>query len=106
MAIEITDANFEEIVSKSTMPVLIDFHASWCGPCRILVPIVDELAVEYESKILIGKVDVDKNSATSEKFEIKSIPTLIFFKNGEVVEKHVGSINKTDLVAKIENHIS
>jgi len=89
MALEITDANFEELVLKSDKPVLVDFWAEWCGPCRMVGPVVEELSTEYAGKAVIGKVNVDHNSNISAKYGIRNIPTLLFFKNGEVVEKHV-----------------
>ena len=80
MAIEITDANFEELVLKSDKPVLVDFWAEWCGPCRMVGPVVEELSKEYEGRAVIGKVDVDSNSAISAQFGIRNIPTLLYFK--------------------------
>ena len=90
MALEITDANFEELVLKSDKPVLVDFWAEWCGPCRMVGPVVEELSTEYAGKAVVGKVNVDNNSEISAKYGIRNIPTILFFKNGEVVEKHVG----------------
>ncbi len=103
MAIELTDANFEEKVLKSDKPVLVDFWAEWCGPCRMVSPIVNELATEFEGKAVIGKVDVDKNPEVSAKFGIRNIPTILFFKNGEVVDKQVGVAQKNVLASKIED---
>ena len=100
-AIEITDSNFEEIIA-SDKPVLVDFWAEWCGPCRMVGPIVDELAGEYEGKAVIGKVDVDRNPQISAKFGIRSIPTLLVFKNGEVVDKQVGAVPKNVLAQKLD----
>lgn len=102
MAIQITDSNFEEIVLKSDKPVLVDFWAEWCGPCRIVGPIVDELAKEYDGKAVIGKMDVDSNPNISMQFGIRSIPTLLFFKNGEIVDKQVGVVSKSALAGKLE----
>lgn len=102
MALEITDANFEELVIKSEKPVLIDFWAEWCGPCRMVAPIVNEIATEYEGKAVVGKVDVDNNPAITNKFGIRNIPTILFIKNGEVVDKQVGAVPKTTLTAKLD----
>ncbi len=105
MALEITDANFEELVLKSDKPVLVDFWAEWCGPCRMVGPVVEELSKEYEGKAVIGKVNVDNNSGISAKYGIRNIPTLLFFKNGEVVEKHVGVAAKNVLSGKLDSHM-
>ena len=102
MAIEFTDSNFEEEVLKSDKPVLVDFWAEWCGPCRMVAPIVNELASEYEGKALVGKVDVDSNPEIASKFGIRNIPTILFFKNGEVVDKQVGAVPKNVLSSKID----
>jgi len=102
MALEITDANFEETVLNSGKPALVDFWAVWCGPCRMVGPIVEELATEYGDKAVIGKVDVDNNPETAAKYGIRNIPTILFFKNGEVVDKQVGAVPKQVLVGKIE----
>ena len=101
MALEINDANFEELVLKSDKPVLVDFWAEWCGPCRMVGPIVEELSKEYDGKAVIGKVNVDHNPNISMNFGIRNIPTLLFFKNGEVVDKQVGAIPKANLAAKL-----
>ncbi|WP_291780901.1 thioredoxin [Cecembia sp.] len=100
-AIEITDANFEEIL-KSDKPVLVDFWAEWCGPCKMIGPIVEELAGDYEGKAVIGKVDVDSNPAVASAFGIRSIPTLMFFKGGEMVDKQVGAVPKAVLAQKLD----
>jgi thioredoxin 1 len=105
MALEITDSNFEEVVLKSDKPVLVDFWAEWCGPCRMVGPIVEELAKEYEGKAVIGKVNVDHNPNISMNFGIRNIPTLLFFKNGEVVDKQVGAVPKANLAAKLNSHL-
>jgi thioredoxin 1 len=106
MATELTDKNFDELVLKSDKPVLVDFWAEWCGPCRMIAPVVEELSKEYEGKAIIGKVNVDENSEISAKYGIRNIPTLLFFKNGEVVDKHVGVAPKSILAGKLDNLLS
>jgi thioredoxin 1 len=105
MALEFTDGNFEEIALKSDKPVLIDFWAEWCGPCRMVGPIVEEIAKEYEGKALVGKVNVDLNPGLSAKFGIRNIPTILFVKNGEIVDKSVGAVPKNTLTTKLQNLI-
>ncbi len=102
MATQVTDANFNDIVLKSEIPVLLDFWAPWCGPCRAVGPIVDELATEYEGKVLIVKMNVDENPNTPGKFGIRAIPTLIIFKGGEVVEQVTGAVTKDVLKEKLD----
>jgi thioredoxin 1 len=102
MALEVTDSNFEEVVIQSTVPVIVDFWAVWCGPCRMVGPVVEEIGHEYEGKAKVVKVDVDSNIETATKFSIRNIPTLLFFKNGEVVDKQVGVVPKQVLVNKLE----
>ena len=87
MALEITDSSFEEVVLKSSQPVLVDFWAEWCGPCRMVGPIIDELSNEYEGKAVVGKVDVDNNQKFAAKFGVRNIPTVLLFKNGELVDR-------------------
>jgi len=103
MALEITDANYEELVLQADKPVLVDFWAEWCGPCRMIAPIVQEISEEYAGKLVVGKVDVDSNPGIATKFGIRNIPTILFFKNGEVVDKHVGAAPKTALLSKIDS---
>lgn len=103
-AIEITDANFAEI-TNTDKPVLVDFWAEWCGPCKMIGPVVEELAGEYEGKVVIGKLDVDSNPEISAKFGIRSIPTLLVIKNGQVVDKQVGAVAKAVLAQKLEAQI-
>ena len=102
MAVEITDANFDELVMKSDKPVLVDFWAEWCGPCRMIGPVVEELHSEYAGKAVIGKVNVDLNSGVSAQFGVRSIPTILFIKNGEVVDKSVGAVPKATLASKLD----
>lgn len=94
MALQITDASFEEAVLKSDKPVLVDFGAEWCGPCRTLGPIIEELATEYEGRVVVGKVDVDNNQEFSAKYGVRNIPTVLMFKDGEVVGRQVGVASK------------
>ncbi|MFB9051674.1 thioredoxin [Formosa undariae] len=104
MALEITDANFEETVLKSDKPVVVDFWAAWCGPCRMVGPIIDEISTEYEGKAVVGKVDVDANQDFASKYGVRNIPTVLVFQNGEVVERQVGVAPKksyTDAIDKL-----
>ena len=103
MAVELTDANFEEVALNSDKPVLVDFWAEWCGPCRMVGPIVEELSNDYDGKAIIGKVDVDKNQEISMKYGIRNIPTIICLKNGEMVDKSVGAVPKNVLSEKLDN---
>ena len=102
MAVEVTDANFGELVASSDKPVLLDFWAEWCGPCRMIGPYVEEIAKESEGKAFVGKVNVDTNPSLSAKFGIRNIPTILFFKNGEIVDKQVGAATKAALVEKLQ----
>jgi thioredoxin 1 len=99
--VEITDANYNEVLSTEK-PVLVDFWAEWCGPCKMIGPVVEEMAGEYDGKAVIGKVDVDSNPEVSAKFGIRSIPTLLIFKNNEIVDKQIGAVPKAVLVKKLE----
>ena len=101
MALEITDSNYKEILAEGK-PVVIDFWAPWCGPCKMVGPIIDELATEYEGKAIIGKCDVDDNDDVASEFGIRNIPTVLFFKDGQLVDKQVGSAPKGTYVAKID----
>ena len=100
--VTITDDNFEEEVIKSDKPVLIDFWATWCGPCRMIAPIVEEMAKEYDGKVKIGKLDVDSNQQSSIKYGVRSIPTLLLFNNGEIKETIIGAVPKAQIVQKLE----
>jgi len=103
MAIEINESNFDELVVKSGKPVVLDFWAVWCGPCRMIAPLIDEMYHEYGDKAIIGKVDVDNNNEISVKYGIRNIPTVLFIKNGEVVDKVVGAVPKSTLTAKLDS---
>lgn len=102
MSFKFTDANFQEEALESNIPVIVDFYADWCGPCKMMAPIIDQLATEYEGKIKIGKVNTDENRAIASKYNIMSIPTILFIKDGEVVETTVGALPKQALEQKIE----
>jgi thioredoxin 1 len=103
--ITITDNNFESEVLKSDKPVLIDFWAAWCGPCRIIAPIVEEIATDYKDKVKVGKLDVDENQETSIKYGVRSIPTLLIFKDGELKETIIGAVPKSQIIQKLNNSI-
>lgn len=105
MAQHFTDENFQREVLESDIPVLVDFYADWCGPCKMVAPIIEELAGEYEGKIKIGKLNVDEELNTTEKYRVMSIPTLIFFKNGTAVETMVGAVPKKSLKEKLDSLI-
>lgn len=101
MALEITDSNFDEVVRNSDKVVLVDFWAVWCGPCKMIAPVVEELSSEYDGKAVIGKLDVDNNPNVSVEFGVRSIPTLLFFKGGQLVDRQVGVVPKTVLAQKL-----
>ena len=101
MEVQITSENFESL-KKDQLPLVVDFWATWCGPCRMIAPIVSELATEYDGKINVGKCDVEDNDEIAQEFGIRNIPTLIFFKNGEVVDKLVGAVSKAKLEEKFK----
>lgn len=102
MALAITSSNLDEVLN-SGKPVVIDFWAEWCGPCRMVGPIIDELAAEYEGKVVIGKCDVDSNNDIAAKYSVRNIPTIIFIKNGEIVDKQIGAAAKNVIENKIKN---
>jgi thioredoxin 1 len=101
MTQQITNDNFQELVSGNK-PLMVDFWAEWCGPCRMISPIVEELAQEYADQVVVGKVNADENDELTSEFGIRSIPTLLFFKNGEVVDKHVGAASKSVIESKLK----
>lgn len=105
MALEITDQSFQEMVLNSDKPVLVDFWAVWCGPCRMLGPIIEEVATDFEGKAVVGKVDVDNNQQVSVDYGIRNIPTVLIFKNGEVVDKIVGVASKEVIAEKLSAHL-
>lgn len=102
MELQLTDASFDKDVLKSSLPVLVDFWAPWCGPCRMLGPIVEEIAKEYEGKVVVGKMNTDDNPNVASKFNISAIPSMLFFKSGQVVEQMVGVHSKKDIKAKLD----
>jgi thioredoxin 1 len=105
MALEITDANFQETVLDSQVPVIVDFWAEWCGPCRMIGPLVEEIGKEYDGKVVVGKVNVDFNPGITSKYGIRNIPTVLYFKGGEVVDKQVGAVPKQVLLGKLQSQL-
>jgi thioredoxin 1 len=102
MALEITEANYDEIVSGADKPVVLDFWAAWCGPCKMIGPLIEEMHNEYEGKAIIGKVDVDNNPGIAGKFGVRNIPTVVYLKGGELVDKSVGAVPKAQLTSKLD----
>ena len=105
MALQITDSNFEETVLKSDKPVMVDFWAAWCGPCRMVGPIIDELSEEYDGKAIIGKIDIDSNQQYAAQFGVRNIPTVLVFKDGELVDRKVGVSSKNDYAEALDKLI-
>jgi thioredoxin len=103
--VEVTDANFDEEVLKSDIPVLVDYWAVWCAPCRLIAPLVEEIAEEKEGVVKVAKMDVDSNPGVATKFGIRSIPTLMIFKNGEVVDQLIGAVPKSMIEEKLQKHV-
>jgi len=106
MAVQLTDVNFKETVLDSNKVAIVDFWAEWCGPCKAIGPMIEEISKEYEGKAVVGKVDVDNNTETAMKYGIRNIPTILFIKNGQVVDKQVGAVPKASLVAMLTKHLS
>jgi thioredoxin 1 len=106
MAVQLTDSNFKATVLDSNQVAIVDFWAEWCGPCKAIGPMIEEISKEYAGKAVVGKVDVDSNPETAMKYGIRNIPTILFIKNGQVVDKQVGAVPKASLVAMLSKHLS
>jgi thioredoxin 1 len=102
MAIEVNDMNFDDLVIKSEKPVIVDFWAEWCGPCRMVAPIMEEISLEYEGKVLVVKCDVDSSPNVAAKYSIRNIPTILYFKDGKIADKQVGAVPKNNFVVKLK----
>jgi thioredoxin 1 len=103
--ITVTDDNFEQEVISAELPVLVDFWAEWCGPCKMIAPVLDDIATQYEGRLKIAKINIDDNNATPQKFGVRGIPTLMLFKNGELESTKVGAISKSQLTAFLDSHL-
>jgi thioredoxin 1 len=101
MALEVNDGNFDEVVVKSDKPVIVDFWAEWCGPCRMIAPIIEEISKEYSGKAIVTKCDVDNSPQVTSKYGIRNIPTVLFFKDGKIADKQVGAVPKNSFVSKL-----
>ena len=103
--VAVTDDNFEKEVMNAHLPVLLDFWAEWCGPCKMIAPVLDEIATSYEGKLIVAKINIDENAATPQKFGVRGIPTLMLFKNGELESTKVGAMSKSQLTAFLDSHL-
>ncbi len=103
--VAVTDDNFEKEVISAKLPVLLDFWAEWCGPCKMIAPVLDEIATTYEGKLIVAKINIDENNATPQKFGVRGIPTLMLFKNGELESTKVGAMSKSQLTAFLDSHL-
>ena len=103
--VHVSDSSFEQDVLKSSVPVLLDFWAEWCGPCKMIAPILDQIAAEYAGKVLVAKMNVDESPRTPTKYSVRSIPTLMLFKNGTVIDQKIGAVRKADVAAFLDNRL-
>ena len=103
--VHVSDSSFEQDVLKSNVPVLLDFWAEWCGPCKMIAPILDQIAAEYAGKVLVAKMNVDESPRTPTKYSVRSIPTLMLFKNGTVIDQKIGAVRKADVVAFLDSNL-